>query len=193
MSHMTEKRKSVWAWGQMPVSKAGRVVAVAVTLALIVGWIYFAERATAAPPQTQDRTTVARCMDDIGASCQTYAKKKSRQFKRGKLGNSKGIMPPRKVRRLIKAAAARRVARGFDCDICDFPAKATTCLADKLMFRTCEDAEEDLGYMKEEVKDVTIVCGGTGAIASYKGGWWGFGLGAAACMFERYASRATED
>jgi len=94
-------------------------IAILVAFSLVLGtWLYVADRAWgAAPTSTAAAPVLAKCAEEDGSDCvQRIAKRKVRQFKAGKLGDSEGVRLPKKVRKMIarKAAAKGIVARADD-------------------------------------------------------------------------------
>ena len=182
------------------------VVVVAVTILAMILWQLAFDRVWPAPTRFSDAavqltsgsTAEERCVDEVGVPCGTIAKKKARQFRKGKLGNSEGYRFPPRVRKKInkKMDAQARPTESLDKtktdNWWDIPFQAFHCAANPMNMRACRSYGDNVTRSIKDTTRVTIVCGGQAVIGfvggkatgTGKAGWWGAGIGSVACLWD---------
>lgn len=142
-----------------------------------------ADAAPATAPTSSSATENRACAD----SC-AIAQKKVKQFKSGKIGNSKGAKLPKKFRKKLASwhANNKTTAKAQTGDWWNDPLGASWCWAGVVQTTACIAGRPDIA---EDTTKMVVVCSGAGLIGSLKGGgWWGVFKGAAGCGWGMWAS-----
>lgn len=191
------------------------VVAAAIAVAWGIGIGYLQDRASGATPSDPATGASRQCVPpgDRAGSCEAWARKQVRKFRKGRTGDSAGahaeLMAKKKWNRLMRAAVKkykdrhpdqfRGEARDWDdwCSVCDYFFNAERCMATGLHPAGCAEAREDseeIHRLGRKLSWFTLKCGGgalIGGAASRSpagaifGGVLACGWGEAADLAER--------
>ncbi|KAA1421225.1 hypothetical protein F0U44_02630 [Nocardioides humilatus] len=148
---------------------------------LVVAWIWPEDAHGAVPPPS------SRICPSGDWSCYTadhYAK----DFRAGRLRNSRGVDLPPRVERMIDAAMearGRAAARGND-SWWRRALSATTCIAGPRWQGACRRGQEPVNELLAGTSRVALVCGGYAVIGFLRfGQGWGVGKAIGTCLWNR--------
>ena len=121
--------------------------------------------------------------------CATWmqAKRYARKFRNGRFGSSRGLHLPDRIQRMVRAdISARGVQRGDDGPWWREALKTTACIAGPRFQAACVEGQNRVNELAERTSRVTVICGGAALIGFLgRGGAWGAGKGALACLWAR--------
>ena len=163
------------------------VCGVLVALLAMYGFSVLYEKAVGAEVP---RMSAEERHDDKCCSAAAWSNKKATKFAKGKLGSSKGVELPKKVRKLIRKELVP--GKRFDDEPWwRYPFHATRCFVYLNHWGDCNQANEIKDRVLENTTKVSVGCGTQAIIGAFtfkkmgitKKGWWGAGLGTLSCLW----------
>ena len=164
-----------------------------VALIIYLGvWVWDDDADAAAPPPTQH----SKCLVPKAAAttteaniCPGYVKERVRKFRKGKLGNAKGLHLPKFFQKRILNKYGK-TTKDIDWGWITEPLKATSCLVTNPTGThrgTCDEGQKNLNRKLRKVNKIVAVCGSAGVAGSVRGGGSiGAGLTSGFCFWNFY-------
>lgn len=163
-----------------------------VVVLIIALGVWVTDDANGAAPQQAPATQLCEVpkatAESAGTICPAYVKTKVRQFRKGKLGNAKGVVIPKFFRkRLWNHINAKGMAKDGNWGWITEPLKATSCLVTNPTGThrgTCDEGQKSVNRTLKKVDKILLICGSAGFAGSLRGGGSiGAGLTAGFCLW----------